>query len=666
MPKLASFRDLEDMREKLRSRRDPSESDMPQIAVCAGTGCLALGARKVIDAFREELDERGLAKKITLKETGCPGFCEKGPIVVIYPEGIHYEKVNPIDVPEILEETVLNYRLIDRLLYSDPATGARAVHEDEIPFYKHQTRILINNNIKIDPKNIADYIVQGGYSALALALSRMTPQDVIDEVKWSGLRGRGGGGFPTGVKWEAAKRASGTPKYVIVNCDEGDPGAFMDRALMEGNPHSVLEGLVIGAYAVGSEKGFIYVRAEYPLAVQNTKIAIEQARECGLLGEDILGSGFDFDVELHRGAGAFVSGESTALMNALEGKVGEPKPKYVHTSERGLWNRPSLLNNVETWANIPLIINRGAHWFSSIGTERSKGTKIFSLVGKVNNTGLVEVPMGMTLRKIIYDIGGGIPGGKKVKGVQTGGPSGGIIPEEHLDTPVDFDRLTSLGSMMGSGSIIVLDEDTCAVDLARYFVDFLCDESCGKCVPCREGLRQMRDILSEIVAGRGKAEDLKTLKEVASVMKSASLCALGRTAANPVLSTIHHFEEEYEAHIQDQRCPALVCEQLISYFIRPDICIACGLCWENCPQGAISEGEWAEENGKTVMVIDQSKCSRCGICFHVCPSKVKAVVRISGKSSAPPVPSASISSGDKEKGKQDEVIRDGEGDVEDR
>lgn len=425
MPKLASFRDLEEMREKLRSRRDPSESEMPLITVCAGTGCLALGARKVIDAFREELDERGLATKITLKETGCPGFCEKGPIVVIYPEGIHYVKVNPTDVPEILEETVLNNRLIDRLLYSDPATGARAVHEEEIPFYKHQTRILINNNIKIDPKNIADYIVQGGYSALALALSRMTPQEVIDEVKRSDLRGRGGGGFPTGLKWEAAKRALGTPKYVIVNCDEGDPGAFMDRALMEGNPHSVLEGLVIGAYAVGSEKGFIYVRAEYPLAVQNAKIAIEQARECGLLGEDILGSGFDFDVELHRGAGAFVSGESTALMNALEGKVGEPKPKYVHTSERGLWNRPSLLNNVETWANIPLIINRGAHWFSSIGTERSKGTKIFSLVGKVNNTGLVEVPMGMTLREIIYDIGGGIPGGKKVKGVQTGGPSGG-------------------------------------------------------------------------------------------------------------------------------------------------------------------------------------------------------------------------------------------------
>ncbi len=644
MPKLASFQDLEDLRDRLRSRRDPDESGPPKIAVCAGTGCLALGARKVIDAFRKELDERGLTKKIELKETGCPGFCEKGPIVVVYPQGVHYIKVNPGDVPEILEETVLKKRLIDRLLYVDPATGARAVHEDEIPFYKHQTRILINNNIKINPKNIEDYIAQGGYSALTRALSGMTPQEVVEEVKRSGLRGRGGGGYPTGLKWDATRKASGSPKYVIVNCDEGDPGAFMDRALMEGNPHSVLEGLVIGAYATGSAEGFIYVRAEYPLAVENARIAISQARELGLLGEDILGSGFNFDVRLHRGAGAFVSGESTALINALEGRVGEPKPKYVHTSERGLWNRPTLLNNVETWANIPLIINRGSSWFSSIGTEGSKGTKIFSLVGKVNNTGLVEVPMGMTLREIICDIGGGIPGGKRVKGVQTGGPSGGIIPQEHLDTPVDFDRLTGLGSMMGSGSIIVLDEDTCAVDLARYFVDFLCDESCGKCVPCREGLRQMRDILSEIVAGRGREEDLETLQEIAGLMRSASLCALGRTASNPVLSTIRHFEDEYEAHIRDRRCPALVCEQLISYFIRPDLCIACGLCRENCPQGAIYEGEGAEGESGAIMVIDQSKCSRCGICFHVCPPKVKAVERVSGKSSPSSAPKASIPS----------------------
>lgn len=635
MPRIASVGELELLRVGLRSRRDANRSREAWIAICAGTGCLALGAKKVIDAFRAELSRRDLETEIVLKETGCPGFCEKGPIVVVYPEGVHYLKVDPKDVSEIVEETVRNGRLVDRLLYVDPVTGEKDVHEEEIPFYKHQTRILINNNIKIDPKNIDDYIAEGGYSALARALSSMTPREVIDEVKLSGLRGRGGGGFPTGLKWEAAREAEGSPKYVIVNCDEGDPGAFMDRALMEGNPHSVLEGLMIGGYAIGSEEGFIYVRAEYPLAVENARTAIAQARERGLLGEDILGSGFNFEVRLHRGAGAFVSGESTALMNALEGKVGEPKPKYVHTSERGLWNRPSLLNNVETWANIPVIINRGALWFSSIGTEGSKGTKIFSLVGKVNNTGLVEVPMGMTLREIIFDIGGGIPGGKRVKGVQTGGPSGGIIPEGHLDTPVDFDELTRLGSMMGSGSIIVLDEDTCAVDLARYFVDFLCDESCGKCVPCREGLRQMRNILGEIVAGRGKGEDLDALVDIASLMKSASLCALGRTAANPALSTIRHFRDEYLAHIEDQRCPALVCEGLISYFIRPDLCIACGLCEKNCPAGAISEGEGDED---TFMVINQSRCSRCGICFHVCPSKVMAVARTSGRSASQQVP----------------------------
>lgn len=637
MPRLASVGELELLREGLRSRRDARWPREAHIAICAGTGCLALGAKKVIDAFRREIQMRDLGTEVVLKETGCPGFCEKGPIVVVYPEGVHYIKVDPGDVPEIVEETVRNGRLVDRLLHVDPVRGEKNVHEEEIPFYKHQTRILIKNNIKIDPKNIDDYIVEGGYSALSRALSSMTPQEVIDEVKNSGLRGRGGGGFPTGLKWEAARQAEGSPKYVIVNCDEGDPGAFMDRALMEGNPHSVLEGLMIGAYAIGSEEGFIYVRAEYPLAVENARTAIAQARERGLLGGDILGTGFNFDVSLHRGAGAFVSGESTALMNALEGKVGEPKPKYVHTSERGLWNRPSLLNNVETWANIPPIINNGARWFSSIGTEGSKGTKIFSLVGKVNNTGLVEVPMGMTLREIIFDIGGGIPGGKRVKGVQTGGPSGGIIPEEHLDIPVDFDELTRLGSMMGSGSIIVLDEDTCAVDLARYFVDFLCDESCGKCVPCREGLGQMRNILGEIVAGRGKVEDLEALEKIAHLMKAASLCALGRTAANPALSTIRRFKDEYRAHIEDQRCPALVCEGLISYFIRPDLCIACGLCEKNCPAGAISEMV-GEEGEKSFMVIDQSRCTRCGICFHVCPSKVMAVVRTSGRSPVREVP----------------------------
>ncbi len=620
MARLTSIQDLEILRDEITCTRDPKKKI---VAICAGTGCQGLGAGKVVSAFKSEVEKRGLHREISIKETGCPGFCEKGTLVVVYPQGIYYMGVQPDDVPEIVEETILKGELVERLLYTDPATGLKAILEDDIPFYNHQMRLLIKNNIKINPRNIYDYIALGGYAALARALSQMTSQEVIDEIKKSGLRGRGGGGFPTGKKWESTAGAFGDPKYVIVNCDEGDPGAFMDRALMEGNPHSVLEGLIIGAYAVGAHSGYIYVRMEYPLAVENAKFALHQARELGLLGKNILGSGFDFDVTVHRGAGAFVSGESTALMNALEGKVGEPRPKYVHTSECGVWNRPSLLNNVETWANIPLIINRGAEWFSSIGTERSKGTKIFSLVGKVNNTGLVEVPMGMSLADIVYKIGGGIPGGKKLKGVQTGGPSGGIIPARHLQTPVDFDELTSLGSMMGSGSIIVIDEDTCVVDLARYFVDFLCDESCGKCLPCREGLKQMREILDGIVSGKGHEGDLRILKEIAELMKNASLCALGRTAVNPVLSTIAHFPDEYAAHIIEKRCPSLACKALVSYFIEPEICIGCGLCQKNCPQGAI-EGE-----EDSISVIDQSRCTRCGICFEVCPPKVRAVKKVS-------------------------------------
>ena len=616
MVRLRSVEELEGQRADILSKRDPTK---PLVAICAGTGCLTLGARSVVRAFHEYLHQKGLKERIEIKETGCPGFCEKGTLVVVYPRGVYYIGVHEDDVPEIVEETILKGNLVDRLLYRDPETGVNAVLENDIPFYKHQVRHLINNNIKINPKNIEDYIALGGYSALARALSEMTPEEIIDEVNRSNLRGRGGGGFPTGRKWESTRNATGEPKYVIVNCDEGDPGAFMDRALMEGNPHSVLEGLIIAAYAIGSHKGFIYVRMEYPLAVENTTLALQQAREYGLLGEDILGTGFDFDVAIHRGAGSFVSGESTALMNALEGKVGEPRPKYVHTSEMGLWGCPSALNNVETFANVPLIINHGAEWFRSIGTERSKGTKIFSLVGKVRNTGLVEVPMGMTLADIIYKIGGGIPGDKKLKGVQTGGPSGGIIPARFLDTPVDFDELTRLGSMMGSGSIIVIDEDTCAVDLARYFVDFLCSESCGKCLPCREGLKQMREILNNIECGQGKETDIQTLQEIAELMRTASLCALGRTAINPVLSTIRCFREEYDAHIIEKRCPALSCKSLVSYFIDPKVCIGCDLCQENCPQGAIGKAEGG------FSVIDQSKCMRCGICFEICPKKVRAI-----------------------------------------
>ncbi len=627
MPKLNSATELERLRQDILSKRDPNK---PCIAICAGTGCLALGCGKVITAFKEEVRKQGLEGKIDIRETGCPGFCENGTVVTIYPEGIFYIKVMPEDATEIISQTIIEKKVIERLLYVDPATNEKVVHEKDVPFYKYQTRILIGSNSKLDPKSINDYIALGGYSALSKALFQMSPEQVLEEVKRSNIRGRGGGGFPVGRKWESVRSAPGEPKYVIVNCDEGDPGAFMNRALMEGNPHSVVEGLAIGAYAIGSYEGFIYVRAEYPLAVENVGIAIRQAEEYGLLGENILGSGFDFKVKVHRGAGAFVSGESSALMTAIEGRVGEPRPKYVHTSEKGLWDRPSDLNNVETWADIPLIINNGADWFDSIGSERNTGTKIFSLVGKVNNTGLVEVPLGTSLRHIIYNIGGGIPGGKKFKVVQTGGPSGGCIPEQFLDSPVDYDELTKLGSMMGSGGMIVMDEDTCMVDTARYFLDFLSDESCGKCTPCREGIRQMLGILTDICEGRGKEGDIELLEELAEVVKDTSLCALGGTAPNPILTTLRYFRDEYKAHIEQKKCPAFVCKELLSYYIDPAKCQACLICLRNCPTGAIDGGK-----GK-IHVVDQSKCTKCGTCFDICPDRFNAVVRISGEPVPPP------------------------------
>ena len=629
MRKLNSPSDLEKLRNEIIARRDPRR---PVISVCISTGCQALGAQEVLAALKREIKRHGLEGKVDIRCTGCLGLCECGPRIAIYPHEIFYYRVKPSDAPLVIFKTLLRNEIVPHLMYKDPATGKTAKDLSEMPFYRYQTRLLLEANAKIDPTSIEDYIALGGYSALVKALFHMTPMQVIEEIEKSNLRGRGGGGFPTGRKWRSARLAHGEPKYVIVNCDEGDPGVFANRALMEGNPHSILEGLIIGAYAVGASEGFVYVREEYPLAVKHMQIAIEQAEKYGLLGENILGSGFSFKVEIHRGAGAFVSGESTALMSAIEGKVGEPRPKYVHTVEKGLWGKPTVLNNVETWAFIPLIINNGAEWFRSIGTEGSKGTKIFTLAGKVNNTGLIEVPMGITLRDIIFKIGGGIKGKKRFKAVQVGGPSGGVIPEKYLDTPVDFDELTKLGAMMGSGGIIVMDSDTCMVDVARYFINFLCGESCGKCVPCREGLKQASKILDEIVAGRGKPEHIKTLLELSETMRDASLCALGQTAANPLLTTLRYFEDEYLAHIFDKRCPALACKELLTFYIDPERCSGCHQCHRVCPEQAI-EGEQNQ-----IHVIIQSKCTKCGQCYDACPPEYGAVQKISGEAPPPVVP----------------------------
>jgi NADH:ubiquinone oxidoreductase subunit F (NADH-binding)/(2Fe-2S) ferredoxin/Pyruvate/2-oxoacid:ferredoxin oxidoreductase delta subunit len=628
MARLDTPEALESFRQQILSRRDPNN---PCVSICAGAGCVASGADEVIAAFEKEIQDQRLSATVSTKGTGCPGFCEQGPVVVIYPEEICYLQVAAKDVPEIVAQTIKEKQVVERLCYQDPVTGERAVKESDISFYKAQQRTVLCNNIKIDSKSIDDYIALGGYAALAKALGEMTDLEVLEEVKKSNIRGRGGAGFPAGRKWEGSRNAPDPVKYVIVNADEGDPGAFMDRALLEGNPHSILEGLILGGYAVKSNEGYFYVRQEYPLAVENINLAIKQARAYGLLGENILGSGFDFNVIVHQGAGAFVCGESTALMTSLEGKAGEPRPKYVRSNVKGLWERPSVLNNVETWANIPLIINHGADWFTSVGTESSKGTKIFSLVGKITNTGLVEVPMGMTLKEIIYDIGGGIPGGKKFKAVQTGGPSGGCIPEHLLDLQVGFDELTKAGSMMGSGGMIVMDEDTCMVDVARYFIAFLTDESCGKCVPCREGLRQMHRILTNITQGKGKKGDIELLEELSETAVEASLCALGKSAPNPFLSTLKYFRDEYEAHINDQRCPALSCKELISFYIDPDKCTGCGTCRKQCPADAI------DGDKKTIHIIDQEKCTRCGTCFEVCPPKFSSVMKLSGEPVPDPV-----------------------------
>jgi NADH-quinone oxidoreductase subunit F len=548
--------ELEALRSSITKKRDPNK---PCITICNGTGCQAYGSKSIVAAFQDEVKKQNLDSKVDVKAIGCPGFCERGTLVVVKPNDIFYQRVRPKDVPEIISETIGKGGVVNRLLYTDRATNEKVVKESDVPFYKKQMRLIIGNNGLIDPQVIDDYIAIGGYTALSKAL-KTTPEKIIDEVKKSQLRGRGGAGFLTGNKWESTRKAHGDVKYVICNADEGDPGAFMDRSLVEGNPHSVLEGMIIGAYAIGSSEGYIYIRNEYPLAVKNMTLALEQAEAYGLLGNNILGSGLNFHIQIKRGGGAFVCGESTALMASLEGKVGEPRAKYIHTSEQGLWGKPSNLNNVETWANIPLIINKGADWYAKIGTANSKGTKIFALVGNISNTGLVEVPMGTTLREIVFEIGGGIPKGRKFKAVQTGGPSGGMIPESLLDLAVDYDALTKAGSMMGSGGMIVMDDKTCMVDMACYYTTFLEGESCGKCLPCREGLRQMKYILDGITEGRGKMEDIQLLEELSATLYDAALCQLGQSAPNPVMSSIKHFRDEYEAHIKEHKCPAGVCK----------------------------------------------------------------------------------------------------------
>lgn len=583
------------------------------VLICGGTGCTASGSITLQEALQEELKKHKLENEVKIVQTGCFGLCEIGPIMVIYPEGAFYCQVQAEDIPELVEEHLVKGRILERLLYKEKAT--KEVHRSltEIDFYKKQKRIALRNCGLINPEVIEEYIANDGYQALGKALTEMTREEVIETIKKSGLRGRGGGGFPTGLKWEFAYKARGDKKYVVCNADEGDPGAFMDRSTLEGDPHSILEAMAIAGYAIGADQGFIYVRAEYPIAVKRLQIAIDQAREKGLLGKDIFGTGFNFDVELRLGAGAFVCGEETALLASIEGRRGEPRPRPPFPANEGLWGKPTLINNVETFANIPPIILNGWEWFASIGTERSKGTKVFALAGKVNNTGLVEIPMGTTLREVVFDIGGGIPNGKKFKAAQTGGPSGGCLPAELLDIPIEYDTLIQAGSMMGSGGMIIMDEDTCMVDIAKFFLQFTQDESCGKCPPCRIGTKRMLEILERITTGKGKEGDIELLEKLAKNIKASALCGLGQTAPNPVLSTIRYFRDEYEAHIKEKRCPAGSCQALLSFNILAEKCKGCGLCAKECPVNAIT-GE-----KRSPYTIDQDKCIKCGNCLEKCP-----------------------------------------------
>ncbi len=585
------------------------------VLVCAGTGCTSSNSLKIMEEMETLLSSNKLDKEVKIVKTGCFGLCAEGPIVVVYPEGAMYTRVEVSDVKDIVEEHLLKGRIVQRLLAGEKEAEDISKSLEGVEFFTRQTRIALRNCGRINPENIDEYIAFDGYKALEKVLTEMTPETVIDTMKKSGLRGRGGAGFPTGVKWSFAAAQVNEQKYVCCNADEGDPGAFMDRSVLEGDPHSVIEAMSIAGYAIGATQGFIYVRAEYPIAVKRLQIAIDQAKEYGLLGDNILGTGFKFDLEIRLGAGAFVCGEETALMTSIEGHRGEPRPRPPFPAVKGLWQKPSILNNVETYANVPVIILNGPEWFSSIGTEKSKGTKVFALGGKINNTGLVEVPMGTTLREVVYDIGGGIPNGKKFKAAQTGGPSGGCIPASHLDTPIDYDSLIEIGSMMGSGGLIVMDEDNCMVDIARFFLEFTVDESCGKCPPCRIGTKRMLEILERITEGKGEDGDIEKLEELAKNIKTSALCGLGQTAPNPVLSTLRYFRDEYEAHVYDKKCPAGVCKSMMKYTIDASKCKSCGLCSKVCPMNCIS-GE-----KKVPYVIDSAKCAKCGACMEKCPFK---------------------------------------------
>ncbi len=591
------------------------------VLICGGTGCTSSGGAKLLDEFEAQLKAAGLENEVKVVKTGCFGLCALGPVVVVYPEGAFYSRVQTEDVQEIVTEHLLKGRIVKRLVYDETINENEDTIKslNEVDFYKKQMRIALRNCGVINPENVEEYIAFDGYKALATVLTEMTPQDVIQVIKDSGLRGRGGGGFPTGLKWDFASKSVNEQKYVCCNADEGDPGAFMDRSILEGDPHSVLEAMAIAGYAIGANQGYIYIRAEYPIAVQRLQIAIDQAKEYGLLGENIFGSDFSFDIGLRLGAGAFVCGEETALMTSIEGHRGEPRPRPPFPAVKGLWGKPTILNNVETYANIPVIINNGAEWFNTIGTEKSKGTKVFALGGKINNTGLVEIPMGTTLREIVEEIGGGVPNGKAFKAAQTGGPSGGCIPASLIDTPIDYDSLISIGSMMGSGGLIVMDEDNCMVDIAKFFLEFTVDESCGKCTPCRIGTKRLLEILEKITKGNGTLEDLDRLELLCHSIKSASLCGLGQTAPNPVLSTLRYFRDEYVAHVVDKKCPAGVCKALTNYYIVPEKCKGCSACARKCPVGAIT-GEI-----KSPFTIDTDKCIKCGACVETC--KFNAIIK---------------------------------------